>query len=180
VLHINASKKYWYLKKLIKKHKGGHMKKTFLVSLILVCAFLIGNSGVALAGPVEVPCQVYLADVTVDPPEALPPGSWQECIEVCYDDGFAEAFTCSDDDGYGADELFFTLEDFGVDAKNLVGFSYNWPKECHAKLRGGRLRILEADCLLNYKGLGYEYFGRDLTRIHVKGKAVSSCFCAIR
>jgi hypothetical protein len=139
------------------------MKKAFLISLLLVSIFIIGSSGVALA---QVPenCKLYLADVTVDPPEALPPGSLQECILVCYGDGLAGAVTCSDDDGYGYDILILTLEDFGVDAKNLVGFSLEWPKACHAKLRGGGLRILEADCFLDMF---------DGVRIHVKGKAIS-------
>jgi hypothetical protein len=152
------------------------MKKIFSVSFLLLSILLIGSIGMALAED-EINCQLYLADVTVDPPDALPPGSWQECIAVCYEDGFADAYTCSDGDGYGSDLLILTLEDFGIDAKNLVGFSDNWPKVCHAKLRGGRLRILEADCLLNYEGLGYYDFNHYLTRIHVKGKAVSDCFC---
>jgi hypothetical protein len=152
------------------------MKKAFLISLLLVSAFLIGSSGKALAGPVEVPCQLYLADVTTDPDDALPTSSWQECIAICYEDGFATALTCGSP--YGNDRLILTLEDFGVDAKNLVGFSTNWDKQCHAKLRGGRLRILEADCLLEYDSSGYYDFGRYLTRIHVKGKAVNSCFCS--
>jgi hypothetical protein len=110
-------------------------------------------------------CKLYLADVTTDPDDALPTSSWQECIYICYEDGFATAETCSDEDGYGCDTLYLTLEDFGVDAKNLVGFSDRWDKSCHAKLRGGGLRILEADCLLNFDGG---------VRIHVKGKAISN------
>jgi hypothetical protein len=139
------------------------MKKTFLISLLLVSIFLIGSSEMALA-QIPAGCKLYLADVTTDPDI----GSWQECIAVCYEDGFADAFTCSDENGYGKDSLSLTLEDFGVDSKNLVGFSHKYDKACHAKLRGGGLRILEADCLLNLDGG---------VRIHVKGKAVNDCFC---
>jgi hypothetical protein len=153
------------------------MKKIFVISLLLLSIFLIASSGVALAQVLPANCKLYLADVTTDPDDALPTSSWQECIAVCYEDGFARAFTCSDKDGYGYDRLILTLEDFGVDAKNLVGFSTNWDKQCHAKLRGGGLRVLEADCLLEYDSSGYYDFGRYLTRIHVKGKAVNSCFC---
>jgi hypothetical protein len=141
------------------------MKKLFAVLLLLIGIFLINNSGVALAEPDDGEnCQLYLANVTTDPDDALPgPGSWQECIDICYEDGFAEAHTfCG---AYTDDTLEFTLEDFGVDAKNLVGFSTVFDKSCHAKLRGGGLRILEADCLLSYDGG---------VRIHVKGKAISS------
>jgi hypothetical protein len=159
------------------------MKKLFVVLLLLIGIFLINNKGVALAQLDDGEnCQLYLANVTTDPDDVLPgPGSWQECIAICYEDGFAEAHTfCG---AYPDDTLEFTLEDFGVDSKNLVGFSTStiWNKQCHAKLRGGKLRILEADCLLEYDGDGYYYFGRYLTRIHVKGKAISSeiqCPCA--
>jgi hypothetical protein len=145
--------------------KGGDMKKVFVVLLLLIGIFLINNAGVALAQPDDGEnCQLYLANVTTDPDEPL--GSWQECIEVCYEDGFAEAHTfCGP---YEDDTLELTLEDFGVDSKNLVGFSTVYDKSCHAKLRGGRLRVLEADCLLDmYGGV----------RIHVKGKAISEYMC---
>jgi hypothetical protein len=154
------------------------MKKTFVISLILVSILFIGSIGMALAKEVE-NCQLYLATVTTDPDTALPgPNTWQECIEICYEDGFAEASTCGTPYYPYEDTLILTLEDFGVDSKNLVGFSEGFLKVCHVKLRGGRLRILEADCLL-YDGRvdGYSYFGHDLTRIHVKGKAVNECEC---
>jgi hypothetical protein len=139
------------------------MKKVFVVSLILVSIFLIGSSEMALAFDGDDNCQVYTATITVDPPGSLPgPDSWQECIYICYEDGFAEAETCG---FYGPDTLELTLEDFGIDAKNLVGFSTVYDKSCHAKLRGGGLRVLEADCLLSYDGG---------VRIHVKGKAISN------
>jgi hypothetical protein len=137
------------------------MKKVFVVSLLLVCVFLIGSTEMALAQ--EENCKLYLATVTVDPDTPLPgPNTWQECFLVCYEDGVALVDTCGNP--YGPDELIFTLEDFGIDAKNLVGSSIEWPKACHAKLRGGGLRILEADCLLDMF---------DGVRIHVKGKAIS-------
>jgi hypothetical protein len=141
--------------------KGGYMRKVFIFSLLLATIFLIGSVDMALAEDGDGLCKLYLADVTTDPDI----GSWQECIAVCYDeDGFAVAFSCSDEDGFGSDFLDLTQEDFGVDAKNLVGYSEIFPKVCHAKLRGGGLRILEADCLLDMF---------DGVRIHVKGKAIS-------
>jgi hypothetical protein len=147
------------------------MKKVFVVSLILVSIFLIGSSEMALAFDGDDNCQVYTATITVDPPGSLPgPDSWQECIYICYEDGFAEAETCG---FYGPDTLELTLEDFGIDAKNLVGFSTEFSefdKSCHVKLRGGGLRILEADCLLDFGGL---------VRLHVKGKASNDCICVI-
>jgi hypothetical protein len=146
------------------------MKKTFIVALLLLSILLIGSVGMALAEDGE-NCKLYLATVTVDPDTPLPgANTWQECFLVCYEDGFAEVETCGNP--YGPDLLFFTLEDFGVDAKNLIGYSTVFDKACHAKLRGGGLRTLEADCLLNMF---------DGVRIHVKGKAITDerlCPCA--
>ncbi len=130
------------------------MKKVFVLSLLLMSIFFIGN--VAVASAIEENCRFYNATVTSD---CL--GSWEDCIEVClYEDGWAEAWTC-----YYYDWLIFTLEDLGTDAKNLVGFSDNWPKVCHVYLRG---RILESDCYL-------DMFGG--CRIHAKGERTSYCEC---
>jgi hypothetical protein len=62
------------------------MKKGFLISLLLVCAFLIGNTGKALADF----CSVYqeYECTYIDMQYGYVYGTGPDCIELCYDNGF--------------------------------------------------------------------------------------------
>jgi len=135
------------------------MKKVFVVSLLLISIFLIGNSG--MAGVEMGDCQVYRSTVTSDS-EML--GSWEDCIEVCiYPDGWAQAWTYCNYSDY----LILTYENLGSDHKNLIGFSDYYPKVCHASI-GKRGNNLEADCALDMD---------DGVRIHAKGVPDNNCQC---
>ena len=135
------------------------MKKVFFVALLLISVFLIGNA------EAQDECKLFLVTVTTEPDDALipSPGRWQECVEVCFDgDGFAHAVT--DCGAFADDYLYCTLEDLGLDTKNLVCYSDVFPKFCHAQVKRN---ILEADCV-------YTPSSPD-TKIHVRGHHVNEC-----
>jgi len=130
------------------------MKKLFVVSLLLISIFLIGNAEVTSAD--EENCKLYLATITIADDEGIV-DSWKDCIEVCfYPDGWADAWVFCD-----MDYLGFAMEDLGSDFKNLVGASFVRPKFCHASLRG---KNLNASCLLDmYDGLRVHARGLEIT-----------------
>jgi len=140
------------------------MKNIFVVALLLISVFLIGNAeAVAENGD----CREFLVNMTTNPNDALPgPGSWQECVAICPDgNGFVTAHTwCSP---YPNDTLYLILEDLGMDTKNLVGYSDIFDKVCHVQLKRN---ILEADCYLNYNGN---------IKVHGRGVAVADCPCDV-
>ena len=64
------------------------MKKVFVVLLLLISAFLIGNAEKALAQGEE--CQGYLCNAMVACGEGVE-DSWTECVGIClYGGGYAE------------------------------------------------------------------------------------------
>src|SRR4030042_3051141 len=138
------------------------MKNIFVVALLLISVFLIGN---AEAVSENGNCREFLVNITTNPNDALPgPGSWQECVEICPEgDGFVTAHTwCSP---YPNDTLYLVLEDLGLDTKNLGGYSDIFDKQCHVQIKRN---ILEADC--------YLYWDGDI-KVHARGVASTDCPC---
>jgi len=135
------------------------MKNIFVVALLLISIFLIGNAVAADN------CRDFLVNITTAPD--VPLGSWQECVAICPEDnGFVTAHTwCG---AYQDDMLYLMLEDLGLDTKNLVGYSVVFSKTCHVQIKRN---ILEADCYLNM-------FGG--VKIHARGVAVADCPCDAR
>ena len=101
------------------------MKKVFVVSLLLVSIFLIGNVEVALAQCIDY--HSYECTYT-----AYQYGEIDEmgttCVGLCYDDGFEVV-------GYGG---WFSCYLYPIDSKNLLGTAntaYDWAG-CSVEFRG--------------------------------------------
>jgi hypothetical protein len=137
------------------------MKNIFVVALLLISVFLIGNAEAENGN-----CREFLVNITTAPDNALPTGSWQECVAICPEgEGFVTAYTwCG---AYQDDMLYLISEDLGLDTKNLVGYSDVFSKTCHVQIKRN---ILEADCYLNM-------FGG--VKIHARGVASTECPCSI-
>ena len=137
------------------------MKKLLIVSLCMIGILVLAGTAFATIEEDEY-CQVYRSTVVSDDPIML--GSWDDCIEVCiYPDGFAEAWTYCNYSDY----LILSVEGLGWDFKNLVGYSFYYPKACHASI-GKRGNNLEADCVLDMNGG---------IKIHARGVPDNNCQC---
>ena len=93
------------------------MKKVFLVSLLLAGIFLIGSLGTALAQCMDYQdyyCDglVFLGGIYND--------TWDDCIELCYDDGFEVGFN-----DYAGDNYIYGYLYPATDNKNLLGTFYD-------------------------------------------------------
>ena len=126
------------------------MKKVFIF-LFLMCLFLGSNVVNAVAEDGE-SCTLYLVTVTIVDDEGIIFDRYDDCVDVCfYPGGWADAMTYCD-----GDYLELGLEDLGSDYKNLVGISMEYPKICHASLRGPNL---DASCFVHI-GDGYRVRAR--------------------
>jgi hypothetical protein len=134
------------------KAKGGHMKKIFVVSLILVSIFLIGNAENAFA--LEY-CTCYQCTVRYSCGEGI---LWEDTDEVAIcsiDNGFSEiGGNTSSHDGWGC--LLGGISLFGSN-KNFVGFGGSaWGENsgCSVEIRGRSMTVdlyHQSDCMTHWR-----------------------------
>ncbi len=129
--------------------RRGDMKKVFVVLLLLVSVFLIGNSKVALAVADDGGCQLYQCTGKYSCGEGIE--EWEECVELClYGDGFAEIGGLGWGCGIGGRSLFSSNKNF----VGLGGSSWSQYLGCSVDLRGNSMTVDlydESNCMVQLR-----------------------------